>query len=105
MYVPTAPQGVHAAASDVWPLCGPNVPLAHGAHVGTVLSFQYPAGHPTPVGTQSLFVASHHVDASQSAAEVAHTVEAAASLGSRQQQRRWPLLYVAPQVEEAAELA
>ena len=74
-------------------------------HVGTVLSFRYPVGHPV-LGTQSLFVASHHVDASQSTAEVAHTVEAAASsLGSRQQQRRWALLDIAPQVEESSWMA
>ena len=57
------------------------------------------------LGTQSLFVASHNVDAPQSAAEVAHTVEAAASLGSRQQQRRSSVPDEPAQVEEAAVLA
>tara|TARA_B110000908_G_C9940211_1_gene307912 strand:+ start:226 stop:567 length:342 start_codon:yes stop_codon:yes gene_type:complete len=70
-------------------------------HVGTALSFRYPVGHPV-LGTQSLFVTSHHVDASQSAAEVAHTV-AAVSLVSRQQQRRSEFHCVSSQVESVEE--
>ena len=72
--------------------------LPHGTHVGAAeLSFQKPAGHPA-LGTQNLFVASHHVPAPQSEASTAHTVEAA-SVGLMQQHRRWSGPFDAAQVE------
>ena len=101
---------VHAASSEVWPLREPNLPFAHGTHTGVVgseLSIHPPGKQPIASVVQSLLVASQNVPEPQSAAEVAHTVDAA-SLGSRQQQRRWTPkddVDFAPQVEEAAELA
>ena len=89
---------MHAAGSDVWPLSAPSFPTAHGTHVWVaVLFFHHPAGHPA-LGTQNLFVASHHAPAPQSEAPTAHTVEAA-SVGLMQQHRRWSGPFDAAQVE------
>jgi hypothetical protein len=71
-------------------------------HVETLVFWNHPAGHPA-MGTQNLFVASHHANKPQSEADVAHTVDAA-SLGSMQQHKR-ANAFDAVQVEDPTMLA